>query len=803
MTDAPPRDPSIPADAIWDAERNEFGLHTFVAGQRQGESKWYRPDGSLCCISHHVDDQGHGPYQRFHQNGEVSQEGELFEGERHGRCIWQRSTGDTTENTIPDVAADNVWRAVIIFEHGIPYPSRYYDKADAEVLLNGEPVPARPEGVHEDAAFEPGDKNWFYGFGAQGHEQRHGLWQWWSSDGTPTLERLFERGKPLRERRFRADGSVEMESHYDAEGKRIYTARFDSSGARTTSAGDAVPPRPKSVSERAIFDTHGEHWMEAESLEDGVVRNGTWTWRKLDGSLAIEHEYQEGAQLADRKFHDNGKLFVERLKDLRGNKTRVAFFYDDGDLNYSIDRTYDGDTLTGVTIHRYQRGLIARGERKDGPGLRYEFFEKGEVTARGHVEDNKAVGTWEFFSEDEPFALDVTAHEIRASVDQRFRPTWVLGAALLEKESKAPLAEELRGANEVPWHDLTSCMGTAEGFAGYLQAMLSGVRAVRNTALGRIRDEALHQGTVYVATAQVVPFLLRILAHPNADTVAILSFVEDVTSSAATWLEEALGWEDDDEERIAIVGTVDAVKKGFPAIVAFADYEDVQVRASVLALAAFADDQGKDLVTRIANGNDAELRPVAVHTLLSLESSSPDDAVPFLNAKDDLVVCVAATTVALRFGPDSPPETTAALTASLSKRDDLAASYAGLPFTDGHLLVYLSLALGSVRTPEAMKLASDLALHLPRLGFHDAPSYCQGLFALCFGRGERPFAPGFLDVFDAIAKEEVFDGYVNFFEVAERWNLPRERRAYRGIAERLRKSDDAEALMHSIMHGEA
>ena len=67
---------NFPEDATWCDEDSEWvkGLKD-PDGKYHGEVHYWRHDGTLCCISTLVHGKAHGPYQRFHENGEVSNEG--------------------------------------------------------------------------------------------------------------------------------------------------------------------------------------------------------------------------------------------------------------------------------------------------------------------------------------------------------------------------------------------------------------------------------------------------------------------------------------------------------------------------------------------------------------------------------------------------------------------------------------------------------------------------------------------------------------------------------------------------------
>ncbi len=755
----------------------------------------------MCCTSEYANGESHGPYRRFHPNGEVSQEGVMNRDVSEGNFKWWRSTAESPEVTLPAGVADNAWRMEAVLERGKNYPLRFFDRAGEEVLVNGEPVPQRPESVPAVAVFSPEEEQWFHGLGASNVDDREGLWRWWTTEGKIQCDKDYRGGNALRERYY-DDGVLEQEQINDVHGHRIRTVQFDEHGEAVTSSGEPLPSRPSEVPAAAMFDAEDERWVSGEGIEGGVERAGKWTLWTSQGIRAGEYEYIDGKEVAERKFHDDGRLFVERLKDVDGNDTRTAFFYSDGDLNHSIDRTFEAGELVGVEVHVYERGLKSKAHATE-QGLQYEFFGADKsLEARGYVKDGRAVGRWEFLGESEPHVLDLTEHELRADVDEDFEPAWLLGRVLLESEGSKPRAPQLVGVDDIDWDEVPSCYGDVENFPALLQAMTSDVEAVRGVAFDEISGETLHQGTVYVATAKIVPFFVGLLEHPNADKHQILSFLEEVASAASPYAAQAKEWDEDDDDRLAVLGTLAAISEGFASLSKYAASEDPAVRGEVVALAAHAGDQGRDLLETIVASDDAELRAVAVHSLLGLPSFEAADATPLFEHDDALVRCVAATTIARRLGPDAPEGTVAALASSLRDVETLGPRFGALTFVQASLPTYLALSSSAVRNEESMALAVSLAAHLPKASFADSPSLCQGLFGLTFGTCEPPFAPGFIEVLEVVSECETFDGYVNFFEVAEAFGLPRDRRDYRGLAQTLRRQDDPEAYLRAQMHGE-
>ena len=129
---------------------------------------------------------------------------------------------------------------------------------------------------------------------------------------------------------------------------------------------------------------------------------------------------------------------------------------------------------------------------------------------------------------------------------------------MLDRDSY-PEVDAFTGMEPVDWADTPSCYGkNTQHFAHYLRALVAEVPAVRRAALSRIASETLHQGTIYVATARVIPFVMRLLDHPRASVGALLDYLEAVTSQAHAYREQALEWDEDSDDRVAVLDTLAA-----------------------------------------------------------------------------------------------------------------------------------------------------------------------------------------------------------------------------------------------------
>src|SRR5690349_10860891 len=111
MTTDPPRPDTVPAEAWWSPEDNEWILGDKDSeGRFVGIVKYWRPDGTLCNEWTHADGIPHGWSVRYHETGEVSQRLWNERGKMHGLREWFWTDGHTTEKVRAAGLSTNVWR---------------------------------------------------------------------------------------------------------------------------------------------------------------------------------------------------------------------------------------------------------------------------------------------------------------------------------------------------------------------------------------------------------------------------------------------------------------------------------------------------------------------------------------------------------------------------------------------------------------------------------------------------------------------------------------------------------------------
>ncbi len=190
------RPPGVPAEAVWDPADKEWALGVKdKQGQNHGVWRFWRADGTLCNQCPFVHGKPHGPFQRFHENGEVSQDGVFDNGLMHGTRRWVATSGYTTEQMHENGTSEKVRRTEIDYDRDRVTAIRHFNAAGVRCMpMSGEPYPARPEGVSVAAEFVEQAKQWRE-VNVDEERKRHGLCRFWADDGTFLWQGTYEHGE--------------------------------------------------------------------------------------------------------------------------------------------------------------------------------------------------------------------------------------------------------------------------------------------------------------------------------------------------------------------------------------------------------------------------------------------------------------------------------------------------------------------------------------------------------------------------------------------------------------------------------
>ncbi|MGW5472581.1 hypothetical protein [Streptomyces chartreusis] len=126
------------------------------------------------------------------------------------------------------------------------------------------------------------------------------------------------------------------------------------------------------------------------------------------------------------------------------------------------------------------------------------------------------------------------------------------------------LADVLAGLDDRPWGDVEHAYGSAEDVPAVLRALADDDPETAGAALNELYGNIWHQGTVYAATVEAVPFLARLAAagYRSADVLVLLGSIA----------------ESEDEYGVPRGACRTAVAAQLPVVLPLLDAGDAQVR---------------------------------------------------------------------------------------------------------------------------------------------------------------------------------------------------------------------------------
>jgi hypothetical protein len=717
--------------------------------------------------------------------------------------------------------------------------------------------------VPEAARWDPKDAGFEWVLGSVDADgRRHGVYKSWTRDGVLHGECSYDHGKVHgTNTNFHPDGTVASEAawiagvimdsaffrsdapspepfaqaapevwsvrYFTRDGRTNYTIRyFLRDGTECGPDGKPLPPRPAGVSPDARWFPDMDRWVDGEIARGTNLQVGHWRWWSKDGVLrhdekrdgrgepALIAQYRADGTLQKKTtrgdageerdyYFDDGSLSTRYRIDAAGREIYKASWLKDGTLAEQCERVFapDGDALVSVR-EKGCGGVLAFEARREGPAIACMLYDAGKPAAAGLIDGDKLTGTWRIFDAGGGVRreLDLTPLGLAQRVTGEAL-AWRLGeACFVADEPRFVLPAQLAGVDEEPWAETAGCFSEdVERFPALLRALASPDPLIRRFALGTIEGEIEHQGATYPATARVIPYLARLLSHPLVDKDAVLAAIQLAGEAAVPYVDEVAGLAPDDEARVAIESTVNAVTAAWPHAFALFARAKPEQRRRILVLAKFAPDARQDLLELARRDPDPAVRACAVDSLASMDAI--ELAQQCLADRDLLVRSTAAIAIGCAQGPRTAREVVGALREAIGMWRDLAPRFAELPYVDGHVLAYLALAAGSIGTPDARSLAQALCAALDEVDGRSAITYGRGLLALALGAGDRPFAKRCVEILDTLANSKqfwVFD--VNAHEVLARWNLPCDRRALAALVAELEAAADADALLHTRIH---
>ena len=163
------------------------------------------------------------------------------------------------------------------------------------------------------------------------------------------------------------------------------------------------------------------------------------------------------------------------------------------------------------------------------------------------------------------------------------------------------------GIDDIDWSSLTHAYGPADDVPGLLRSLNSPNEKTRKDAIYELFGNIWHQGTVYEATIYAVPYLIELLASPEAEDKSVIACLLASIADGYGYLEvhaQPASFEADWQSILAKQGkdlqtemadesattnrVREAAKISLPVITPFLSDSDPETRGSVaLALSRF------------------------------------------------------------------------------------------------------------------------------------------------------------------------------------------------------------------------
>ncbi len=217
----------------------------------------------------------------------------------------------------------------------------------------------------------------------------------------------------------------------------------------------------------------------------------------------------------------------------------------------------------------------------------------------------------------------------------------------------------LEGLEAIDWASLSHAYGSAADLPVQLRALATGDETARSKARKSLASSIHHEGTVYSASAAVVPFLVSLASSPSVSERAwIVRFLSDLAvGDPSRWLDgfDVVAAEKeghfDGEEAAPFRASYEAVERAVPALLVLLGDVDSAVRARAAMSLAWFSRKARPirdaLAARLGRENEPEVRAslslsIVLHDSYVRERVELERVATFLDAADDRERVVAA-----------------------------------------------------------------------------------------------------------------------------------------------------------------
>jgi hypothetical protein len=268
---SPERPASVPSEARYDPELPGWELVARRAGgERDGERRQYRDDGTLACVDRFEAGRRVGEFSLFHPNGELLARGAYVDDRLEGTLFRFASAKPGGEPLRSCCVPQRAVELRAEYRRGRLLDEVYYDAEGRPLAPDGTPWPERPPGVPVRAVFEH-------------HSRRYVLYEE-NDDGTEQLRRYYA-PTGLREEEFAiVRGHSTTRRLFDAAGNLRWETGLDEKGRSTGPSREIVAAASSPFTDPSIVEVRGEH----------LNGEGTGTWELLDATGGVVRRVERG-----------------------------------------------------------------------------------------------------------------------------------------------------------------------------------------------------------------------------------------------------------------------------------------------------------------------------------------------------------------------------------------------------------------------------------------------------------------------------------------------------------------------------
>jgi len=204
---SPERPPAVPEAARYDPELPGWELADHNAlGERHGECRLYRDDGTLERVCRFEGGKRSGPFSSFHATGEVASRGDFKDDLLHGTLFRFVSTSPGAEPLRACCVPPSAVELRAEYSSGRLLTEIYYDEKGRPLSSDGTPWPERPRGVPAGATYD--ESSGRYRERLETPDGSQATLRYFGAAGLVVEELSVLAGRVVGRRRFDAEGEL-------------------------------------------------------------------------------------------------------------------------------------------------------------------------------------------------------------------------------------------------------------------------------------------------------------------------------------------------------------------------------------------------------------------------------------------------------------------------------------------------------------------------------------------------------------------------------------------------------------------